>query len=201
VAFHAQHFPNETNSTIRENNNMNNKQLCSIAVVGLVTGAVLGLVGALVTSASVRGLLWGIDGTALVVATALLALYHSRQGNDLVAGGFLVFAIGEGIMLSGAAMNPLTGSIPSFGAGASLWAAALALVSIPRMLPIILRVLGLITSLLFLITALQIFAGRALTPLTTPLPFFAYPFFVITLLGWAWVHWKNEVSIKPQSSI
>jgi hypothetical protein len=179
---------------------MNSNSLRAIVTIGLVTGAVLGLAGAVVPSASLRGVLWGIDGTALVVATALLALYYLRQGNDIVAGGFLVFAIGEGVILSGVAMNPITGSIPSFGAGASLWAAALALVSVPRVFPIIVRVLGLIASLLFLITVLQVFSGAALTPLTKPLPFVAYPFFVLTLLGWAWVHWKNDVAIKSTAS-
>lgn len=168
-----------------------------IAVISLITGAVLGLAGAFVPSASLRGLLWGIDGTALVVAAALLALYHLRQNNDVVAGGFLVFAIGEGVMLSGAAMNPITGSIPSFGAGVSLWAASLALVSCPRVYPIAVRILGLISAVLFLITALQIFGGSALTGMSQPLPGFAYPFFVLTLLGWAWVHWKGAVIIKP----
>jgi hypothetical protein len=38
-----------------------------------------------------------------------------RKGQDLVAAGFLVFAVGEGIILSGAAMD-LTASVPSFGA-------------------------------------------------------------------------------------
>ena len=179
---------------------MNTGQLRVIASIGLVIGAVLGLAGTVVTSASLRGLFWGIDGTALVVATALLTLYHLRQGNDLIAGGFLVFAIGEGLMLTGAAMNPIAGSIPSFGAGAALWAAALAFVSAPRVLPVLIRVLGLIAAVLFLITALQIFAGVALTPLSNPLPFFAYPFLVATLLGWAWVHWKLPAA-KPTSSI
>ena len=180
---------------------MNTRQLIVIAVIGLVTGAVLGLAGSIVTSASLRGVFWGIDGTGLVVATVLLAIYHLREGNDLVAGGFLVFAIGEGVILSGAAMNPITGSIPSFGAGAVLWAAALALVSAPRLFPAVVRVLGLIASLLFLITSLQIFAGSALTPLSNPLPFFAYPFLVLTLLGWAWVHWKIAPAVRPRANL
>ncbi|MES2627127.1 MAG: hypothetical protein V4628_17705 [Pseudomonadota bacterium] len=181
---------------------MNNQHpLRVIAAIGLTIGAVLGLTGSLVTSATLRGLCWGIDGTALVVATALLTIYHLRQGNDLLASGFLVFAVGEGVILSGAAMNPITASIPSFGAGAAMWSAALVLISVPRVFPIVVRILGLIASLLFLITALQIFAGGALTPLSNPLPFFAYPFLVATLLGWAWVHWKMEIVGKPGSAL
>src|SRR5688572_27544503 len=119
---------------------MNNIQLRRVAAIGLVIGAVFGLAGALVTSASLRGLFWGIDGTALVIATALLTIHHFRLGNDLVAGGFMVFAIGEGVILSTAAMTPLTSGIPAFGAGASLWAASLALVSVPRVMPVVVRI-------------------------------------------------------------
>jgi hypothetical protein len=35
------------------------------------------------------------------------------------------------------------------------------------------------------------FSGRPLTPLSQPLPFFAYPFLAATLVGWAWVHYKH----------
>jgi len=39
--------------------------------------------------------------------------------------------------------------------------------------------------------AVQLFMGHALTPLSQPLPFFAYPFLVATLFGWAWVHYRD----------
>jgi hypothetical protein len=41
-------------------------------------------------------------------------------------------------------------------------------------------------SALFAVVSLQMFAGRSLTPLSEPLPFFAYPFLVFTMFGWAW---------------
>jgi hypothetical protein len=41
------------------------------------------------------------------------------------------------------------------------------------------------------VTALQIFGGVALTPLSKPLPFVAFPFLVFTLIGWAWVHYRT----------
>src|SRR6476659_2993260 len=87
-----------------------------IAAIGLVTGAVLGIAGTFAPSASLRGLAWGIDGTALVTAGAILTMVIYRMGQDLVAAGFLVFAIGEGVILSSAAMD-LGASVPSFGAG------------------------------------------------------------------------------------
>jgi hypothetical protein len=175
---------------------MRGSPLRPIASMGLVLGAVLGLVGTLVPSESLRGLLWGIDGTALVLATASLTVHHLRRGNDLMAAGFLVFALGQGLVLSTAAME-LVESKPLFGAGAALWACGLGLVSASAALPLLLRVLGTIAAVLFAGVAGHVFLGHLLTPLSRPLPFFAYPFLVVTLLGWAWVHHREGLHDPP----
>jgi len=168
-----------------------------LAATGLAVGAVFGMAGTFAPSASLRGLAWGIDGVGLVMAAALLTLVFYREGQDLVASGFLVFALGEGIILSSAAMD-LAASVPSFGAGTSLWALALLLISIPRVFPIAVRLLGLFAAVLFGVTALQIFAGVHVTPLTTPLPFYAYPVLVATLIGWIWALVKaGDSSVRP----
>jgi hypothetical protein len=157
---------------------------------GLVVGSVLGMVGTFVPSASVRGLLWGLDGIALVVATALLTIHYYRRGKDVVSAGFLVFVVGQALILSSAAMD-LTASGSVFGAGAGLWAASLYLLSAPRTAALWVRIVGAIASLLFLVVAVQLFMGQALTPLSQPLPFFAYPFLVATLLGWSWERYRS----------
>jgi len=148
------------------------------------------MAGTFVPSAPPRGLLWGLDGIALITATALLTMQHFRRGNDVVAAGFLVFVVAETLILSGAAMDLAT-SGPVFGSGVGLWAASLALVSLPDVMPSWLRVVAAVAALLFGIVAAQVFLGRALTPLSRPLPFFAYPFLAVTLLGWAWDDYHN----------
>ena len=45
-------------------------------------GVVLGVAGTFAPSGSWRELAWGVDGTALIVACALLALDHFRRGDD-----------------------------------------------------------------------------------------------------------------------
>jgi hypothetical protein len=161
-----------------------------ITPIGLVIGAVFGMAGTFAPSASLRGLLWGLDGTALIVATALLTIHHFRRENDVVAAGFLVFVAGETLVLSGASMD-LTASSPVFAAGVGLWAASLALISAPSVMPSWLRIVAAIAALLFAFVAVQVFTGRPLTPLSQPLPFFAYPFLAVTLFGWAWEHYRN----------
>ena len=169
---------------------MSDRTLRVIAASGLAVGSVLGLVGSF-TAPPLRGLLWALDGTSLVVATALLATLHFRQGHDLAAGGFVVFAIGQGLILSGAAMDP-GDVVSSFAAGAALWAAGAALVSAPKVMPPLVRILGLVVAVLFAIHAIMVFSGHPLTSLSTPLPALAYPFLVAALLCWAWITLKGS---------
>lgn len=161
-----------------------------ITAPALVVGAAFGMAGTFAPSASLRGLAWGLDGTALVVAGALLTVHYVRRGQDLAAAGFLVFVVGETLILACAAME-LSASRPWFAAGTSLWAAALALVSASRVMPAIVNSVALVGAVLFAVVAAQLFWGRALTPLTSPLPFYAYPFLAATLIGWAVAHFRE----------
>ena len=169
---------------------MSDRHARLIAPSGLVIGAVLGMAGTFVPSAPLRGLLWGLDGIALIIASALLTIHHIRRGNDVVAAGFLVFVAGQTLILAGAAMD-LVASGPVFAAGVGLWAASLIVVSAPKVMPSWVRLVAAIAAILLGAVAVQIFVGRVLTPLSQPLPFFAYPFLAATLFGWAWVHYRN----------
>jgi len=156
-----------------------------VAAIGLALGGVFGLVGTVVTERNLQAASWGIDGVGLVVAASLLALRFFRKVNDFVAAGFLVFAIGEGVMLSGTAAT-LSESVPSFAAGTALWSAALLLTSVPKEFASWVRLVGIIGAILFAITAARIFRGEQVLPTSSPLPFFAYPFLVLTFVGWIW---------------
>ena len=72
---------------VRNNLSMNDKPLRVLACIGLAVGGALGLAGSFAPSSSLRGLAWGIDGTALVMACALLAVLFFRRGQDIVAAG------------------------------------------------------------------------------------------------------------------
>ena len=176
---------------------MNDKALRVLASIGLGVGGALGMAGTF-APASLRGLAWGIDGIALVMACPLLTLRCFRMGQEIVAAGFLVFAIGESLLLSGAAMD-LAQSAPSFGGGVGLWAAGLALISVPRVFPMVVRLLGLAAALLFAATACRIFAGVQITALSQPLPFFAYPVLVTTFVGWIVTILRDRAAVARPS--
>jgi hypothetical protein len=156
-----------------------------LAVAGLVAGGVLGMAGSIVSTPDVRAVCWAIDGVGVIIATTIMALTFGRAGRLEVAAGFLIYAIGESVMLGGTAMS-LEASVPAFAAGTALWSAGLTLVSVPRVFAIWTRLAGLVSAVLFGVVSLSIFRGVALTPIAHPLPFFAYPFLVLTFVGWIW---------------
>lgn len=166
------------------------------AAACLVIGGILGMVGSF-AQAHVRGIAWGLDGTALVIGTALLAVHHIKRGHEQLAAGFFVFVAGQTLVVSGSAMELLASS-PIFAAGVGLWAAALAIISASSLIPVFVRITGFIASLMFAATALQTYGGTALTPLSKPLPLFAYPFLVLTLFGWAWNHYRSDSNAQEE---
>ena len=161
------------------------------AAIGLALGGVFGMLGTMVAERNLQAAFWAVDGVGLVVATAILALRFFRTGNDVVAAGFLVFTVGESVMLAGTAES-LAGSVPSFAAGSALWSAALLLTSVPKVFAIWIRLVGTFGAILFAITAARIFWGEQVLPTTSPLPFFAYPFLVLTFAGWIWTLLKRD---------
>jgi hypothetical protein len=162
-----------------------------VIVIGLALGGIFGIAGSMIAERNLQSVCWAIDGVGLIVATALLALHYFRAGRDSVAAGFLVFSIGESVMLAGTAAT-LEASVPSFAAGIALWSAALLLTSIPRQFAVWARVTGIVGAILFAFTAARIFGGEQILPTAKPLPFFAYPFLVLTFAGWIWAQWKTE---------
>ena len=157
--------------------------LKAVAIAGLALGGILGMLGTMVASQNVRDVAWAIDGTALVVAASLLALMFFRKSQDCVAAGFLVYAIGEAVMLGGTA-GTLEASVPSFAAGAALWSAGLLLTGIPKVFVVWTRIASFIAAVLFAAVSLRIFWGEQILPISKPLPYYAYPFLVLTFVGW-----------------
>lgn len=159
--------------------------LDTVAAIGLAIGGALGMAGTFVASDALRETLWAIDGTALVVATALLTMKYQRLGNDCVAAGFLTFLAGESLLLAGNAAG-LQASVPSYAGGISLWAAGLVMVSAENTFAIWMRLTAVVAAVLFVASAGMILWGAPLLPTSSPLPAAGYPFLVLTFVGWIW---------------
>ncbi len=169
---------------------MNERGIIYTAVTGLALGFIFGIAGSMVPDDVFRNLAWAVDSAGLIVAAALLTLYYFRKGNDMLAAGFLVFAIAQSMVFSSCATN-LFNNISSFGAGSFMWAVSLVLISSQNIFPLFVRFTGIVTAGLFAIVAVQILTGIPLNPLAKPLPFFAYPFYAATIGGWIWTLLKS----------
>ena len=78
---------------------------------------------------------------------------------------------------------------------------SLGLISAAREFPVLVRATGAIAAVLFAIAAARIFLGARLTTLSAPLPFSAYPFLAIALLGWAWAHLRTRPAERCAVSV
>ena len=63
--------------------------------------------------------------------------------------------------------------------------------SVPKEFAGWIRLAGTVGAILFAITAARIFWGEQVLPTASPLPFFAYPFLVLTFAGWIWTLLKR----------
>src|SRR6476620_8190862 len=164
---------------------MKQKLIIRTAAAGLLVGCVLGMIGTAVPSYKIRNVLWAVDSCGLILAAALLTPYWFKRGYDGVGAGFFIFAIAQSIIFSSCAVNP-DENIPAFGTGTCLWALSIAVISSQTLFPLFVRCTGIIAAILFGVVAFRIFTGHPLNALARPLPFFAYPLYAATLVGWAW---------------
>lgn len=164
---------------------MKDAAILRTAAIGLFLGCILGMAGSIIPSNIFRTVAWAVDSAALILAAALLTVYYFRKENDLMAAGFLVFVIAETVVFSSSATN-LDKNLGSFGAGTLLWAVSIAVLSSQKTFPLFVRGMGIVTACSFAVVSFLIFTNHSINALARPLPFYAYPFFAATLIGWAW---------------
>ncbi|MCB0706557.1 MAG: hypothetical protein KDC34_14685 [Saprospiraceae bacterium] len=152
-------------------------QIQNIIVVGLAIGAILGMGGSMVKDPNMQTLLYEISSLGLVVATVLCFGKYYREQAELVAAGFLIFAMGETAMS--------VGTQEAFGAGMALYVPALLLISYPNKFPLLVRITGGLASIPFAIAAFKIMMGEDV-PSTSLFPSIGYGLFTVTIIGWIW---------------
>ena len=173
---------------------MKEKKIVTIAATGLLTGCVLGMAGSIIPGDTFRNLAWAAGSAGIILASVLLSVFYFRRSYDTLAAGFIILAIGEAVVFSSCATN-LDENFSSFGAGSLLWALAIAVLSLQKFFPLLIRLTGMIGAILFAVASILILTGEHVNPLTKPLPYFAYPFYAATLVGWAWTILRKQSSI------
>ncbi len=158
------------------------QKLNKLATLGLAIGAIFGISGSIFTNPVLQIISYQISSIGLIVACALLAVKYFRKNKDFIAVGFLLFAIGESVMSSGAAAGIIEGQA-AFGAGTALYVPALLLVSIPIGFPIWTRITGTLTTIPFIMVTAIIFSGGQVLS-TSVIASLGYGMLVITIIGW-----------------
>ncbi|MBI1307243.1 MAG: hypothetical protein GC181_11625 [Bacteroidetes bacterium] len=153
-----------------------------LAAGSLFLGALLGIAGMIFQEPLLQVAVFEISSLSLVVALSVLTFKYFRSGNDLVAAGYLIFAVGESVMTAGAAGGMYQG-MASFGAGMLLYVPALLLISLPKELPIIPRITGFVATIPFAIAGFKIFLGEEIT-YTSLFPSIGYALLTITMIFW-----------------
>jgi hypothetical protein len=153
-----------------------------LIVVGLAMGAVLGFGGNFIHVGPAQNLVYTISSLGLVMGSALFAAWFARQGRDIVAVGFALLALAEGVILSGGTpSNP--GASTVFAAGTALYAVALPLASVPPAFPLWTRVVGVLAAIPFAAHALLTVLGRSPDPSST-LASIGYVLLILAIVGW-----------------
>ena len=152
-----------------------------LASIGLAIGAGLGMAGSMVSDPVLQIVLYEISTVGLTAACALLAVKFLREESDFVATGFLLFAIGEGVMSAGTASGQ-TGGQAAFAAGLALYVPSLLLISLPKKFPLWCRITGVAATTPFTIASSKIFPGEQVLS-TSALPGAGYGLLTVTIIG------------------
>jgi len=168
----------------------NNMSLNILAAGGLAIGAIFGIIGSLITAETTSGFLYEISSLGMTMGCVLLGIKHFRNGTDLVAAGFILLALAEGVMTTGTVLGPVGGQ-PAFGAGMALYVPALLLISLPQHYAMAFRVTGFLACVPFGIAAARIFLGHEVLP-STPLPDTGYGLLTLTFVGWIIALFKGD---------
>lgn len=172
-------------------NSLSSKTSNYIISLGFIIFAAFGIVGSNISAGNLQNLLYEISSIGLIASCALMTLRLFRSNFDFLAAGFLLLGIAEAVMSSGTALGNLTGQA-EFGAGMALYVPALLMISIPAVLWLWLRIIGVLASIPFAIAAVKIFWGH-LIPSNSPLPGFGYGLLTFAIIGWIISILRNKI--------
>lgn len=158
-----------------------------LIVVGFAIGAVLGFGGNFLPTGSPQNIAHALSSLGLIMSSALFSAWLARRGDTIVAVGFALLALAEGILLSGLFLLASTPTDPganaSFATGVALYAVAFSLASIPPAFPLWTRIVGALAAIPFAAHALLALLGRAPDP-SGPLASIGYVLLIVAIVGW-----------------
>lgn len=153
-----------------------------LIAAGFAIGAAFGMAGNFLPSGAPQDVAWGISSLGLVMSGLLVAVWFARRGLDTVAVGFALFALAEGVIVSGGTPSD-PGGEAAFAGGALLYALALPLIGLTAALPPWTRALGVLAAVPFGVHGLLWRLGEA-PESSGPFAAAGYMLLTITVVGW-----------------
>jgi Na+-translocating ferredoxin:NAD+ oxidoreductase RnfD subunit len=156
-----------------------------LIITGLAVGAVLGFGGNFLPVGPAQTLTYASSSLGIIMGSALLAAWFAGQGKSTVAVGFALLALAEGSVLlsvfalAGGTQRPAF----AFAAGTALYVMALLVASLPPVLPIWVRILGVLAAIPFATYALLSLLDQHPAP-SDPLASVGYVLLILAIIGW-----------------
>ena len=154
----------------------------AVISIGLLVGVVLGAVGGAVGRGTAQNALFALSSMGLVAAYVVLAIGHAHRRHTLTASGFVILAIGEALIATGDPSNA-HGYSSAFAGGVMYYIPGLLLISLPEVMPLVVRLLGLLAALPWVVFAIQNWKGQAPASDST-LATVGYLLLSATIIGW-----------------
>jgi hypothetical protein len=153
-----------------------------LIAAGFAVGALVGLVANFLPTGPAVDVAHGISSLGLIMGSALFAAWFARRGYDIVAVGFALLALAQGVIVSaGTPADP--GAEATFAGGAALYAPALLLASLPAALPAWARIVGALAAVPFGAHGLLWWLGNA-PDSSGPFASAGYMLLTLAVVGW-----------------
>ncbi len=153
-----------------------------IASIGLGIGVILGMSGLAFTAPTTQLCLFVISGIGFTTGLALLAFKFSKEKQEILATGFLLFAIGEAISTLNAAADEKTANAAFAGCMLFYFVGYLFICLTPKF-PLWTRISGMASALIFVVAASRFYLGYGINSADT-LPGIGYGLLTLTIVGW-----------------
>ncbi|MBI2918838.1 MAG: hypothetical protein HYY01_12715 [Chloroflexi bacterium] len=157
----------------------------SVITIGLLTYVVLGMAGsAFDRGSSAQNILYAVSGVGLVAAGVVAAMHLVRRNHTIVASGFVILAIAEAMLIVGGVPSAATDYLASFAGGVMYYIPGLLLISLPSVMPLVVRALGVLAAAPWAVFAFQNLTGKA-PAFDAPVTVVGYILLSLAVIGWA----------------
>ncbi|GEM_PF-5318937 len=156
----------------------------SVITIGLLAYVVLGMAGSALDRGSAQNILYAVSGVGIVAAGVCAAMRLVRRNQTIAASGFVILAIAESMLLVGGVPSAATGYSASFAGGVLYYVPGLLLISLPSIMPLVVRALGALAAVPWAIYAFQNLTGEAPAS-DAPVTVVGYILLSLAAIGWA----------------